>query len=55
MKKTLTDLATFDWIYSNQQVTQSSRHNGTHRIDHEHHDPKRIQQLISHLVIKGVY
>lgn len=52
MKKTFTDLSTFDWIYSKQYPVRSTRHKATTEIDRIHNDPKKINQLVSHLVIK---
>ena len=54
MKKTLTDLSTFDWIYSKQHSTQSTRHKATAEIDHVNNDPKRVSGIVSRLIIKSI-
>lgn len=53
-KKTLTDLATFDWIYSDQIPTKATRHRATAEIDHINNDSKRVSGIISRLIIKKI-
>ena len=52
MKKTLTDLSTFDWIYSKQIPTRATRHKATAEIDHINNDSKRVSRIVSRLIIK---